>query len=219
MKQEIATYVRASLERSTDDLMEGFGFTRRRNSLIYERITQEAKQSLDIFLEIHPTDNRDASAAVYPRVKVVMPCVEKAALDMVGGDRKLLGNSDAVVSSPINFLCPKSVASRWFIYQSDSVATVLDGLYAHLQEWIVPFFDDYGSLESMCTAYMNVIYQDDPDPVLPVRSLKQILRIIAALSLVGRGKDAVFVAEKFFGKPGPRRDYSVMFEYLARKTE
>lgn len=184
------------------------GFRRGKNSLIYSREVGDSMQKIDVAIEHHPKDDPNSAAAVYPQLEVRMGSVNSLVMEMVGGDPALNAAPDITLREPIAFTSGnKGLGARWFIYQADSVPGVIAEMKAFLQEWTIPFLDCYMTPAQICDAY------DHGDGrVLP--GLRQWLRVVAAMVLCGRKADAMSVMERHFGKPGPRRRYHRVFEYL-----
>jgi hypothetical protein len=80
-----------------------------------------------------------------------------------------------------------------------------------LQRWTLPFLDTYSAPRGICDAY-------ERDDARVINDLSQKLRVVAAMVLCGRSDDAVGVMEKWFGKPGPRKRYQRVFDYLSAKN-
>lgn len=209
MRTEIKACVSESLRELLDEPLASSGFSRRRNGLVYSRLLPEAVQRIDVAFEIHPRDNRNAAAAIYPWIEISMDSVNAIAKEMVDGDETLLGDlPDTTLQEPAEFTAPKGIGARWFIYQPDSVPAAVTEMGRFFDKWTIPFLDYYASPNAICTAYGQG--DERASSVLHAPAL----RIAAAMVVLGRYDDAQKVADKWFGKAGPRRRYRSVFEYL-----
>jgi hypothetical protein len=138
-------------------------------------------------------------------LEVSIDTVDKLALEMVGGDVSLLsGLPGSTLREPIEFTSAKAMHARWFIFQPDSVPGVVVEVRSFLQQWTLPFLDLYSTPAGICDAY------DRGD----ARVVTSNVRVVAAMVLCGRTADAIGVMERWFGKPGPRKRYKRVFDYL-----
>ena len=212
METEIKECLRANLERGLDAWLLQFGFIRRKSALVYARELAESVQKIEIAVEIHPKDRPDSAAAVYPWLEVSMAAVDKLALEMIGGDVALLpGLPGGTLKEPIEFASAKAAGARWFIFQSDSVPGIVGEMKSFLQQWTIPFLNLYSTPAGICEAY-------DRGDARVINDLAQKLRVAAAMVLCGRTADAIGVMDRWFGKPGPRKQYQRVFDYLTAKS-
>lgn len=211
MRTEIKECLSANLETGLDDWLGQFGFVRRKNALVYVRELTEAVQRIEVAVEIHPADRTDSAAAVYPWLEVRMDAIEEMVMEMIGGDLSLLpGLPGSTLREPIEFTSAKAMSARWFIFQSDSVPGVVKNMRLFLQQWGLPFLDVYSTVRDICDAY-------DRSDARIMNDLAQALRVAAAMVLGGRTVDAMAVMERWFGKPGVRKRYQCVFDYLLAK--
>ena len=111
-----------ALAARLDPYMLEQGFSRGKSSLIYKRAIGSATQKIDIAVQIHPKDNSNAAAAVYPQMEILVPAVDAVLQEMIGEDIGLLeGVTGGTSKQPIGFMSEKAHNGRWFIYQPDSV--------------------------------------------------------------------------------------------------
>jgi hypothetical protein len=208
MKMEIKECLRANLERGLDSWLSQSGFARRKNTLVYSRTFSAAVQHIRLYIEIHPKDRPDSAAALYPWLDVSIDAVNKQVIEMIGGDLSLLpGLPDNTLKEPIEFTSAKAEHARWFIFQPDSVPGVVGEMKSFLQKWTLPFLDAYSTTQGICEAYVR-------GDARVLSDVAQKLRVAAAMKLCGRNDDAVGAMEKWFGRPGPRKQYQRVFDYL-----
>ncbi len=212
MKAEIKECLCVNLEKELDSWLLQSGFARRKNTLVYTRELADARQRIEIAMEIHPADRPDSAAAVYPWLDISMDTVDKLVVEMIGGDLSLLpGLPGGTLREPIEFTSAKAAHARWFIFQPDSVPSVVREMKSFLQRWTLPFLDAYSTPRGICDAY-------ERGDARVLNDLNQVLRVVAAMVLSGRNDDAVGAMEKWFGKPGPRKRYQRVFDYLTARN-
>lgn len=212
MKTEILTCLRRNLETDLDAWLLQTRFGRRKNTLVYMRKLPEAIQKIELSVEIHPLDHPDAAAALYPFVEVRMAAVNALVMEMTGGDVELAGEEDFTLRQPVALTSGGSgLGGRWPIFQADSVPGVVNQAKSFLRKWTVPFLTLYSTPAGICEAY-------DRSDARVTNELDQKLRVVAAMVLCDRVADALGVMERCFGRPGPRRRYQSVFEYLASKA-
>jgi len=211
MKDEIEACLCASLEKGLDPWLQSLGFKRRKNTLFYLRKRESAVQKIEVPVEIHPKDRPDSAAAVYPELEVRIQAVNALVMEMTDGDINLYGHPSITLREPIAFTSgSKGLGARWFVFQPDSVPGIVSEIRLFLQLWTIPFLDRYSTPAHMCDAY-------DRADARVMHDLTNALRVAAAMVLCGRNADALGVMERWFGKPGPRRRYQRVFEYLGAR--
>ncbi len=207
-KAEIKACTCHWLGELSDEPMASVGFFRPKHSLVYSRTVEDAADKIDVAIEHHPSEQPDAAAAIYPQYTISMDVVNNVVEEMTGGDPQLGGQFSITMRGPIEWTSPKGIGARWHVYQPDSVSSAVSSLRDFLMEWTVPFLNKYRTPVDLCDA---AIEGDDRD----IHSQMEILRVVAAKVLCGRLAEALDVMERWFGKPGPRKRYRPVFEYLA----
>jgi hypothetical protein len=190
--------------------MSTAGFKRRRDSLAYYRTTEDATQAIDVAIEHHPNDEPNAAAVIYPQYTIVMDRINETVEAMTDGSPQLGGRFDITLHGPIEWTSPKGVGARWYIYQCNSIPTVISSIRNFLVNWTIPFLDRFRRDNDLCSAKLEGDARD-------VHSQMDVLRVVAAKSLCGQSVEALAVMDQWFGKSGPRRRYRPVFEYLARR--
>lgn len=208
MTQEIEACVRANLATGLDMSLAAHGFTRRKDSLNYSRKLPEAVQQIRVSIEIHPKDQPNAAAAVYPYMRVSIDAVNALVREITSGGEDLAGTSDITLNQPIDFTAAKVARARWPIYQPDSVPSVVDDMKSFLEQYALPFLDVYSTPAGVCREY--------EDHGGARGGPLSYLHIVAAMVLCGRTADAIAVAERYYGRrTGTRKRYQRVFDYLA----
>lgn len=208
MKKEIRACLIASLATSLDPCMEKHGFKRGKTSLVYKRQLGEATQIIDLSIQVHPKDNPNAAAAVYPRMEVLMPAVDRVLKDMIEDNLSLLeGVTGGTSKQPIGFTSVKEHPGRWFVYQPDSVPDIVDGIRMFIERWTIPFLDAYSTPQ-------DIIATDERDDQRLPRDRAQMMRVVAASLVCNRRDYAQTRMEKRLGALGARRRYQQVFDYI-----
>lgn len=212
MKVEIMACLISSLETTLDPYMVGHGFARRAKSLVYERKFQGSTQSVDVEVQIHPKDKPKAAAAVYPRMEVRVPAVDRMLKDMIGDNLGLMeGITKGLSSQPIDFTSQKAQLGRWYIYQPDSVPEVVQGIRSFMERWTMPFLDVYATPE-------DIVAADEREDGRIVADRAHIMRVVAAALVCNRKYYAEALMEKRLGALGARRRYQKVYDYIQRAT-
>ena len=116
MKDEIKGCVRDSLLNSLDPYMLEQGFSRSKSSLIYKRLIHGSTQKIELSLQIHPKDDPNAAAAVYPQMEVLIPAADTILEEMIGDNLGLLeGITGGTSKQPIAFTSEKAHDGRWLV--------------------------------------------------------------------------------------------------------
>jgi len=208
MKDEIKSYMLAGLADRLDPYMLERGFSRGKTSLVYKRTIDGSTQKIDVTTQVHPKDNPNAVAAVYPQMEVLIPTVDAILEAMVGDNLGLLeGVTGGTSKQPIGFTSEKAHNGRWFIYQPDSVPGLVDDMKGFIERWTVPFLDRYATPE-------DIIATDQRDDGRLARDRAQIMRVVAAALVIKRKDYAQATMEKWLGTPGTRRRYEQVYGYI-----
>jgi hypothetical protein len=208
MKAEIKACLIASLEAALDPYMTTHGFSRPARSLVYKRHYQGSIQSVEMEVQIHPKDNPNAAAAVYPRMEVAVPVVDKVLDEMIDGNLGLMEGITAGVSKqPIDFTSEKAELGRWFVYQPDSVPDIVAGVRAFIERWTMPFLDVYATPQ-------DIIAADEREDGRMVADRAHLMRVVAAALVCGRKDYAQALMEKRLGALGARKRYQQVYDYI-----
>jgi hypothetical protein len=208
MKDEIKACLIASLETTLDPYMAEHGFARRTKSLVYKREYQGSTQSIDIEVQIHPKDKPNAAAAIYPRMEVHVPAVDRVMDDMIKGNLGLMeGITKGLSSQPIDFTSQKVELGRWFVYQPDSMPEIVQGIRVFIERWTMPFLDVYATPE-------DIVAADEREDGRMVADRAHRMRVVAAALVCNRKTYAQALMEKRLGALGARRRYQQVYDYI-----
>lgn len=210
MKDEIKACLIANLEATLDPYMAKHGFSRSAKGLIYKRQLQGSTQTIDVTLQIHPKDNPNAAAAVYPVMEVLVPAVDRVLEDMIGDNLGLLeGVTKGLSNQPIEFTSNKAEKARWFVYQPDSVPGIVESIRAFIERWTMPFLDVYATPK-------DIVAADEREDSRMVADRAHRMRVVAAALVCNRKDYAEALLEKRLGTLGARRRYQQVFDYIQK---
>jgi hypothetical protein len=207
-KAEIKASLLANLEDRLDPYMRQNGFLRHTTSLIYARHIHGSTQKIDMLIEIHPKDNPNAAAAIYPTMQVLVPVVDELRRAMIGDDFGLLeGITGAISRQPIGFTSQKADPGRWYVYQPDFMPGLVDEIEIFIERWAMPFLDVYATPEELLTAHLK-----NDGRIVADRA--QLMRVVAA-ALVCKQKDyARELMEQKLGTLGARKRYERVYKFV-----
>lgn len=203
--------VEAMLAEKLDAPLKLRGFSRRKRSTAFVREGAEAKQTIDITYDVGPRYAREAEAHVLPGIKVLFPQVNEVALQMVGGDARILGGGGATLGEPIDFVAPKSETPRWLAAGIEGFLTIGDDIRVFIERWAIPFLDEYQTVRALVQGY------ERSDWRLLLTQHSHVY-IAAAYVVLGHGEVARDIVEKKLGAPGLRKQFSAVFEYFDREA-
>ncbi len=189
-----------------DQWMKAQNFGRRSGSMIYSRRCSEATQKLEVMVQLHPSDNREASAAVYPQIVISMPAVEAKVAEMIGGHESLVGYIGPL-RQPLEWLSEKKATARWYVYQQDSIPAIALHLRQFFATYASPFLDSCQRPEEFAFGH------GQGDTRVPTTD-EQALRVGAAMLLVGRTGDARELLGERFGKLGRRAKFAPILSFV-----
>ena len=208
MNDEIKLYVISDLETVLDQDMIEHGFRRSKNSLFYKRELRGSMQKIDISIEVHPKDNPNAAAAIYPEMEILIPKVDAVLEEMVGDSLGLLeGITGGISKQPIGFTSEKAHPGRWYVYQPDSVREIIKDMHNFIERWTLPFLDLYATPE-------DIVATDERKDGRLARDRAQMMRVVAAALVCRRRDYAQALMEQHLGAPGSRRRYQQVFDYI-----
>jgi hypothetical protein len=210
--REVQEALCEALAAETDEFLREHGFARANRSLEYVRVCQDGQQTLRMDVDFKPSYQLAADCRIYPWICVIFPEVNRLAIEMVGGNRLLIPHPDITFSQPFDTIMPRGANVRWYTFGSDSIPDVLRSIKGALQEFVIPFADDYRTIDSLASAYVK-----RDERLLWVREF--YVDVAAAYLLLGRPGDAMQVLEKTFRRPGARRKYAAAFEYVAARLK
>lgn len=208
MKAEIKACLISNLEAKLDPYMAEHDFKRRKASLVYKRVRGGATQTIDIPIQIHPREMPNATAAIYPFMEVHIPAVDEVLDDMISGNMGLMeGVTGGKSNQPIGFTSEKRHTGRWYAYQPDSIADIVDEIHAVIVRWAKPFLDGYVTPE-------DIIAIDQSNDGRLVRDRAQMMRVVAAALVCNQPDYAQALMEKWLGATGLLKRYKQVYDYI-----
>ena len=203
--------VRDALNVVMDPLLTGHGFARRRNSLVYKRDIDQSQQVIDF--SVRRVKSRDGvpAARAGANFSITMPGVNTIVSEMTRGNPIPILLSAPTVKGQIGLLGPKRGVQEWDIRSVESAAADLAPMAEFVREYVVPFFTEYTTAQSITEGY------ERKDVRVP-HYYKGLLVIAGAYVHEKKTHEARRIVDEAFGQTdGLRREYSFTLGYLAKK--
>src|SRR6516165_4747831 len=135
-KTEIQQHLCAALSAETDTLLTSRSFSRKVHSIEYKRQCKEGEQLLQMYFEFRPSSQPRADSRIYPWITVVLPKLNRVALDMVNHVSLLIGDPNITFSQPIDFVIPKERHIAWYTYGRESAFECVRAIRSSLETWV-----------------------------------------------------------------------------------
>lgn len=207
-KKEVKALLLNVLGEYLDTCLAELHFSRRKNSLIYNRKIGDVVQEINIQLNYKPKYQPGVDAHIYPMIRIMIPKVSEIALQMVSGQKLILANApEIIINQPLEMTAPKEHHARWFATLQEEFISVIGQIKTFINEWSLSFLRDYNSIDGLVRGY------EKNDERL-MRQQHWYIYIAAAFVLLNRIEDARQVVEDKFGKPGLKSRFSALFEYF-----
>ena len=185
-------------------------FVHQRGTLRYRRACVDLLQVVEFCFDLGPQYEPNAQAHVLPQVQVysdaVVPVITamtstRAAARAYGGPM--------LFRHQINNIAPLTQREdQWFVYDEDQVHECAGRLSRFTIQWCLPLLEEYRSLADLADGY-----EQGDERLFFDRRFR--LYMSACYVVLGRPQLAMENLERFFGKPGPRRDYTQAFDYVS----
>lgn len=212
LEAETALAISQGLARdSLDELLKRRSFERGGKSLVYRRSCDRLGQTIDICFDLSPGYEPGAIAHVLPQVCIecqeVVPVIERMTSGIPTA-RAFRGRvAGMVLRQQVQNLAPRERRLDWFLYGMDRANTDMHPLKAFVAGWVIPFLEEYSSLESLLVGY------ERGDWRLP-NDNRFHLYVAACYVLHGLPNKGLDLLNRRFGQAGPRKQYAQAFDYL-----
>jgi hypothetical protein len=198
----------ASLVLVLDQPLKETGFVRKESSLAYVRTLNEAEQQIVFAVDYLPKYQPGAEAHIHPMLRIAMPKVSRAALDLVGGDKMLLADApDVILNQPIDFVAPKNSHQYWYATGQGQFVNACESIRQFLWRWVLPFLTELSTPQEL----VKLSASNDE------RIMKQkhwYIFVAAAYQLMGQMDRAREITKQHLGSAGSRRRYAPLFKSL-----
>jgi hypothetical protein len=196
-----------ALAERCDDALREEGWARTARSLDYRRNLNRCAQRVNVQIDAKSKDVLGVGAAICPSVHITLPDVEVERARLLG----LETPGDVTWRGPIDWSAAKTEHGRWLVLELDGVTPAVDAMFAFWRRWLSPFLAELDSAAGLLRLY------DAGDPRLVIdRTL--VVALVAAARLERGPAVATEIADRWLGKPGPRRLNALLFENLAKST-
>lgn len=207
-RQEVQAALVQLLTDVVDPSFEEEGFLRRSGSSSYSRKTPDAVQEIAFVFDLRPSGNPEAVAYLLPNLTIFFPEVSRVALEMVGGDARLLANAPEITLwQQFHVAAPGGRPTYWYLYGDDRDSECIEAICEFAGSWVRPLLNDLTQVESVVQAY-----ESNNERVLKQRHF--YLYVAAAYVLLGHPEKAGQVLDERFGRPGGRRTHAKAFAYV-----
>jgi len=214
LRREAVSAISQSLSAcSLDESLGRAGFRRGRDSLVYRRTYETVSQEVDLCFDLNPRYEPGAAAHLLPQVRLdsedVIPVIA-AMTEGLSAGRAFRGRvAGMVLRQQIQNLAPTGQRSQyWLLHTLDSADECVHPLKSFIEEWVLPFLEEYSSLESLVTGY------ERNDQRLPNEN-RFHLYVAACYVVLQSPRKAMDVLERRFGRAGARSEYSQAFEHIS----
>jgi hypothetical protein len=199
-----------SLEEAIDPVLNGAGFKRNKRSLDYKRQLDGVKQQLLFVLHCHPHYAPSAEAHIYPVIRVEIPELVDVALNLVQGNKNLLGSSSAsVIAEPADCTAPKEMHERWFANQGNFLS-VCKSMIPFLDRWVLPFLSEVSAIADILR-----LYESNDKRIILTKPFQ--IFVAAAYQSQGETEKAREVIRTHFQGDGLKKIYASVFQSLEIK--
>jgi len=203
--------VRDALNSVMDPLLAGHDFARRRNAILYKRQVETAQQSIEFSCRRARTRNPALLAHVGGTVSITIPEVNAIVAEMSQGNPIPVAANNPTIKCSVESLGPKRAAKAWDVHSADDLTVEYRPLADYLQEYVVPFVNEYTTPRSIIEGY------ERKDTRLP-HWYNGLLIIAAAYILERNFALARKIVEEAFGqKEGLRREYAHTLKYVTMR--
>lgn len=209
--RDVEADVRDALSELVDGFLDASGFRRTPKSIDYVRTVPDGKQYLRFNLQLKPAYNPNAESRLNPHICAVFPALNQIVIEMVKDAELLVAAPEITFNQPIDIAMPKDQNIRWYTSGRASVYSCISSIQMALNTWTIPFLDEYKTIGSLTTAYVK----HDP------RFMWQrqfYIYIAAAFMFLNQPACAMKVLDDHFGKPGARKKYAKIFDYVESRT-
>ncbi len=207
-KKEVKIILLDVLDTHLDAYLAEAQFSRRNNSLVYTRKSDEVLQEINIQFNYKPKYQPGVDAHIYPMIMLKIPKLSEIALDMAGGNEIVLANApEIILNQPMEMTAPKEHHVRWFATEYSEFVDVIKQIRDFIEKWAISFLDGYNSANGITKGY-----ELNDDRLM--RQQHWYIFVAAAYVLENKMNDAKKVVEERFGMPGSRKQFSSLFEYF-----
>ena len=193
-----------SLASELDFYFEERGFKRRKNGLIYVRKVGTTIKKIDMVFFSNPSYYQNVLAHIYPHMEILFPNVNSTAKIFAS---KLIPEKwldKFTIRQPIQIY---SNSEDFCLKDISNYECLKEEILAFLKEYTMPLLEQLTCEKDYLTLYENkdkrIIWDDN-----------QFLYVASAYFNEHRLKEATQVIEKRFGKPGLRKRYKQVFDFI-----
>jgi len=208
-KQQVKQALAALLSDTVDPLLESEGFSRKSKSVKYTRILSHTKQEMEFHFDLRPRSNPEAIGDLIPHFTLLFPELTRIALDMVATDEQLLACPDITARQQFHNAAPGGMPIYWYLYGDDRDVECVRSIGAFIESWVLPLLNEFTDVAAITKAY------EANDKRIP-QPRHFLIYVAAAYVLLKSPEKAMGVLKEKLGRPGTRRTYHSVFDYVER---
>ena len=198
----------AELEASLDARICDSGWRRSPKSLEYKRGTPDVEQVLNVSVIRSPGYKPDASAHVYPRIRIDSKSLSTVALRLVSDQSILLANEpEIVLNRPFEHLVPPVSRVQWFVGEAKSPCEIVREIADQFAMWGLPFMDSYRTIDDLIQGYERGDERIRFQRTWPIFAA-------SAYVLKGSAREAERIVRNQYSTPKEQRKYNVVLKNL-----
>ncbi len=190
-----------------DGMMDGHGFKRRKNGLVYSRAFGKTKQKLELVYSTHPLGQPGAMARIYPWLSVYFPEVNQLAEDILGENMLIDSLKDLTLRQPIQM---GTKAEPWLLFGASDAKALSLKIKDFFQTNTIPFLDALTDIDH----YIRLCETGDKRLMMDER---QYIYLACAYALKNDFSGGYDLVKTRFGKTRSRRVYKNLFEYFEQQ--
>ncbi len=210
-RNEIKKTLSAAIEaQPLNAVLLQMSFVHRRRALRYERKCLDLVQVIEFCFDMSPRHEPGAMADVFPQIEVCSETVVPVIRAMTSQHPAAHAfHSPMLFRQQIRNLAPRTEREdHWFVHDQAQACECADRLSRFAVSWCLPFLEQYRSLANLVEGY------EQPDGRL-ANDRRFHLYMSACYVALGRPECAMHNLERFFGKPGSRREYAQAFDHVS----
>jgi hypothetical protein len=196
-----------------DPFFSKYGFRRGENLDVFEKACVEYLHAIWLEAEAHGRNSSGVQLLIDPVVHWRIPAIGKKILEITGDDLWFIRNrSDLVFGKPVRYFDACSTALGWHATSAQEQESTVSDICDFITSHVFPLLEDMKSIDDLIR-----LYEAEKPGFLIQRD--SCVFVAAAYLVQGRSAEAASVMEKHLGRPGLRKIYASVFQYLNRMNK
>ncbi len=195
----------AALLTELDEKLLGHGFSRKKDSRHYYRISGGDRQLILFHFEAGPRDEPGQELLIRPKIQVELPDLSQRAWEFAGQDRLILPAPDVVVALPLTPSLLATPKIGWFATGKTERRAAIKAGCDGIIGYGLPFLDKMKSAEDL----IHLFEADKPSLRFDGR---MVIFVAAAYMAQGKKAEACALVRARFGKGVMAKRYRAVLE-------